>query len=423
LRAHARRSSAAPACACRAPLGCGDRRRGHTHVRPSAARVGRGHARRRIAAAPAGRVVRLCGRSRRGGSGRVDRCIAVAWGDERMAHSAAEPTAQRAARSCGGSGRRRSRSSNAAGCFAPNGSAAPCSTWLARISSRLTTGTMPTRRSRCRRRASGPRSRARTAIRCSTSRSAWEWGTASSRWEWDRATARPWRGRWSVARVWSWPSAWTRQRSRSPARTSTGPAIPTWSSFTGDGGLGHAERAPYDRICVTAACPNVPPPLIEQLAARGRLIAPVKQGTRQLLTLLEKTPADVRRQVLTDVLYVSLRGRYGVRGHRQGWGTRRRPRPVLRRQGAGASRGSSKSAMRWPISCDLCYVRARITGVQRHSPDLGLPRRRLSEGRRVGSRVVPTTPVGHRTAGPSSDGRPDPAATPASCRVRATAVT
>jgi protein-L-isoaspartate(D-aspartate) O-methyltransferase len=86
----------------------------------------------------------------------------------------------------------------------------------------------------------------------------------------------------------------------------------------GDGGLGHAEHAPYDRICVTAACPNVPPPLIEQLAARGRLIAPVKQGTRQLLTLVEKTPAGVRRQVLTDVLYVSLRGRYGVRGHRQG---------------------------------------------------------------------------------------------------------
>jgi protein-L-isoaspartate(D-aspartate) O-methyltransferase len=86
----------------------------------------------------------------------------------------------------------------------------------------------------------------------------------------------------------------------------------------GDGGLGHAEQAPYDRICVTAACPNIPPPLIEQLAARGRLIAPVKEGARQLLTLLEKTPAGVRREVLTDVLYVSLRGRYGVRSHRQG---------------------------------------------------------------------------------------------------------
>jgi protein-L-isoaspartate(D-aspartate) O-methyltransferase len=84
----------------------------------------------------------------------------------------------------------------------------------------------------------------------------------------------------------------------------------------GDGGLGYPEHAPYDRICVTAACPSVPPPLIEQLAARGRLIAPVKEGRRQRLTLLEKTPDGVRGEVLTDVLYVSLRGRYGVRPHR-----------------------------------------------------------------------------------------------------------
>ena len=79
----------------------------------------------------------------------------------------------------------------------------------------------------------------------------------------------------------------------------------------GDGGLGYAEHAPYDRVCLTAACPNIPPPLIEQLGARGRLIAPVKEGTRQRLTLLEKTPHGVRSEVLTDVLYVSLRGRYG----------------------------------------------------------------------------------------------------------------
>jgi protein-L-isoaspartate(D-aspartate) O-methyltransferase len=80
----------------------------------------------------------------------------------------------------------------------------------------------------------------------------------------------------------------------------------------GDGGLGHREHAPYDRICVTATCPDVPPPLIEQLTARGRLIAPVLDGTRQRLTLLEKTAAGVRRRILADVLYVSLRGRYGV---------------------------------------------------------------------------------------------------------------
>jgi protein-L-isoaspartate(D-aspartate) O-methyltransferase len=79
----------------------------------------------------------------------------------------------------------------------------------------------------------------------------------------------------------------------------------------GDGGLGYPEHAPYDRICVTAACPVVPPPLFEQLAARGRLIAPVLEGTRQRLTLLEKTVDGVRRTTVADVLYVPLGGRYG----------------------------------------------------------------------------------------------------------------
>jgi protein-L-isoaspartate(D-aspartate) O-methyltransferase len=80
----------------------------------------------------------------------------------------------------------------------------------------------------------------------------------------------------------------------------------------GDGGLGHPRHAPYDRICVTAACPDVPPPLIEQLATQGRLIAPVLEGTRQRLTVLERTVDGVRSTIVSDVLYVPLRGRYGV---------------------------------------------------------------------------------------------------------------
>jgi protein-L-isoaspartate(D-aspartate) O-methyltransferase len=80
----------------------------------------------------------------------------------------------------------------------------------------------------------------------------------------------------------------------------------------GDGGLGYPRHAPYDAICVTAACPDVPPPLIEQLAPSGRLIVPVLEDTRQRLTLLENTAHGVRRRILADVLYVSLRGRYGA---------------------------------------------------------------------------------------------------------------
>ena len=80
----------------------------------------------------------------------------------------------------------------------------------------------------------------------------------------------------------------------------------------GDGGLGYPRHAPYDAICITAACPDIPPPLIEQLTPQGRLIAPVIEGTRQRLTLLEKTGDGIRRSILADVLYVSLQGRYGV---------------------------------------------------------------------------------------------------------------
>jgi protein-L-isoaspartate(D-aspartate) O-methyltransferase len=78
----------------------------------------------------------------------------------------------------------------------------------------------------------------------------------------------------------------------------------------GDGGRGYPPEAPYDRICVTAACEEVPPPLIEQLKTGGRLIAPVKAGQTQDLVLMEKADRGTLKRVICEVLYVSLRGRY-----------------------------------------------------------------------------------------------------------------
>jgi len=79
----------------------------------------------------------------------------------------------------------------------------------------------------------------------------------------------------------------------------------------GDGGLGHPKSAPYDRVCITAACLEIPPPLIEQLEMGGRLIAPVNEHGIQDLVLLEKTDKGIETEVICEVLYVSLRGRYG----------------------------------------------------------------------------------------------------------------
>lgn len=81
-----------------------------------------------------------------------------------------------------------------------------------------------------------------------------------------------------------------------------------------DGGLGYPQLGPYDRIAITAACPELPPPLIEQLAPDGKLIAPVVEHDVQMLVLLEKTAQGIKRRELCPVLYVSLRGVYGGSG-------------------------------------------------------------------------------------------------------------
>lgn len=74
-----------------------------------------------------------------------------------------------------------------------------------------------------------------------------------------------------------------------------------------DGSRGHAPEAPYDRIAVTAACPEIPDALREQLGEGGRLVAPVASGDAQDLVLLAKTDEGSRREILAEVLYVPLR--------------------------------------------------------------------------------------------------------------------
>ena len=81
----------------------------------------------------------------------------------------------------------------------------------------------------------------------------------------------------------------------------------------GDGGLGYPYKAPYDRICITAACLRIPQPLIEQLVIEGRLIAPVIELGSQDLVLLEKDERGITSRVICQVLYVSLKGIFGVR--------------------------------------------------------------------------------------------------------------
>lgn len=78
----------------------------------------------------------------------------------------------------------------------------------------------------------------------------------------------------------------------------------------GDGTLGWPEYAPYDAIAVTAAAPDVPAPLLEQLASGGRLVIPL--GTdpdAQLLVRIRKTrDGRLTREELEYVRFVPLVG-------------------------------------------------------------------------------------------------------------------
>jgi protein-L-isoaspartate(D-aspartate) O-methyltransferase len=75
----------------------------------------------------------------------------------------------------------------------------------------------------------------------------------------------------------------------------------------GDGRRGWPEAAPFDVILVTAAPDRLPDPLLAQLGAGGRLVAPV--GTdQQSLVLWRQEPAGLSRHVLASVRFVPLLG-------------------------------------------------------------------------------------------------------------------
>jgi len=79
----------------------------------------------------------------------------------------------------------------------------------------------------------------------------------------------------------------------------------------GNGTLGWPEHAPYDAIMVTAASPDIPEPLTEQLAEGGRLVAPVGGTWSQSLVRVRKQGGQLQRQELSMVAFVLLIGKYG----------------------------------------------------------------------------------------------------------------
>jgi protein-L-isoaspartate(D-aspartate) O-methyltransferase len=82
----------------------------------------------------------------------------------------------------------------------------------------------------------------------------------------------------------------------------------------GDGTLGWASYAPYDAILVSAAAPDVPPPLAAQLAEGGRLLIPVGGRDEQMLCVYTRRGESLERREVLPVRFVPLLGTYGWPG-------------------------------------------------------------------------------------------------------------
>ncbi|MEJ2430979.1 MAG: protein-L-isoaspartate(D-aspartate) O-methyltransferase [Deltaproteobacteria bacterium] len=79
----------------------------------------------------------------------------------------------------------------------------------------------------------------------------------------------------------------------------------------GDGSLGLKEEAPFDAIIVTAGSPDVPQPLVDQLAMGGRLVVPVGDRYTQSLIKIARVKEGITKTDLGGCRFVNLLGTHG----------------------------------------------------------------------------------------------------------------
>lgn len=79
----------------------------------------------------------------------------------------------------------------------------------------------------------------------------------------------------------------------------------------GDGAEGYPEEAPYDKIIITAACPMIPQPLINQLKEGGIIVAPVGDLQSQTLVKGTKVNGKLELEFLGNFVFVPLVGKHG----------------------------------------------------------------------------------------------------------------
>jgi protein-L-isoaspartate(D-aspartate) O-methyltransferase len=84
--------------------------------------------------------------------------------------------------------------------------------------------------------------------------------------------------------------------------------------LVGDGTIGWSKFAPYDAILVAAGGPEVPRPLMEQLADGGRMLIPVGGREMQRLMLVTRSGDQYVQREVTECTFVPLLGRFGWAG-------------------------------------------------------------------------------------------------------------
>jgi protein-L-isoaspartate(D-aspartate) O-methyltransferase len=77
----------------------------------------------------------------------------------------------------------------------------------------------------------------------------------------------------------------------------------------GDGYLGWPEAAPFDAIVVTAAPPEVPAPLLQQLKVGGRMVIPVGESAQALRLITRKGERDYQEKSVLPVRFVPMTGK------------------------------------------------------------------------------------------------------------------
>lgn len=83
------------------------------------------------------------------------------------------------------------------------------------------------------------------------------------------------------------------------------------SMLLGDGTIGWRQYAPYDAILVSAGAPDVPTPLLDQLAEGGTLLVPLGSKEEQLLVAFERRDGQFVRRDIAPVRFVPLLGTHG----------------------------------------------------------------------------------------------------------------